>query len=72
MKSKDNLLVIDGVVESVCGGVSCSIRLDNDVIMKGVLSGNMRRNSIRVSVGDKVKVEISPNSLELGRVVYRY
>ena len=37
-----------------------------------VVSGKMRRGFIRILVGDKVKVEMTPYDTERGRVVYRY
>lgn len=36
------------------------------------VSGRMRRHFIRILVGDKVKVEMTPYDKERGRVVYRY
>lgn len=37
----------------------------------GYLSGRMRQNYIRVLVGDRVEVEVSPLNLDLGRIVYK-
>lgn len=37
-----------------------------------VVSGKMRRGFIKILVGDKVKVEMTPYDAERGRVVYRY
>ena len=45
------------------------------VWIKGVLaylSGKMRRYRIRILLGDRVKVELSPYDLDRGRIVYRY
>ena len=36
------------------------------------LSGKMRENNIRVLIGDKVTVEVSPYDLERGRITYRH
>ena len=36
------------------------------------ISGKMRVNNIRLIVGDKVKVEMSPYDLTKGRISYRY
>lgn len=43
---------------------------DHEII--GHLSGKMRKNYIKLKVGDKVKVEIPPYDLEKGRITYRY
>ena len=36
------------------------------------LSGKMRMHYIKVLLGDKVKVEMTPYDLEKGRIIYRY
>lgn len=41
-------------------------------IILAYVSGRMRRGFIRILVGDKVKVEMTPYDKERGRVVYRY
>ena len=41
-------------------------------IILAQVSGRMRRHFIRILIGDKVKVEMTPYDKERGRVVYRY
>jgi translation initiation factor IF-1 len=36
------------------------------------LGGRLRKNNIRIEPGDNVEIEMSPYSLEKGRIVYRY
>ena len=36
------------------------------------VSGKMRMNYIRILPGDRVRVELSPYDLTMGRIVYRY
>jgi translation initiation factor IF-1 len=48
------------------------IALDNGHETLGYTSGKMRRYRIRIFLGDRVKVELSPYDLERGRIVYRY
>jgi translation initiation factor IF-1 len=36
------------------------------------LSGKMRKNYIRILLGDRVKVELSPYDLDRGRITYRF
>jgi translation initiation factor IF-1 len=36
------------------------------------ISGKMRKNRIRILVGDRVSVELSPYDLTRGRITYRY
>jgi len=48
------------------------VDLDTGQRVLAYLSGRMRRYYIKVLLGDKVKVELSPYDLEKGRIVYRY
>ena len=48
------------------------VKLDNGHTVMAYASGKMKKNKIRVLMGDKVKVEISPYDLTKGRVTFRY
>ena len=48
------------------------IVLDNGNQALGYTAGKMRRYRIRISPGDRIKLELSPYDLERGRIVYRY
>ena len=48
------------------------ILLDNGHETLGYTAGKMRRYRIRIFLGDRVKVELSPYDLERGRIVYRF
>tara|TARA_B100000941_G_C28466766_1_gene534022 strand:+ start:72 stop:314 length:243 start_codon:yes stop_codon:yes gene_type:complete len=43
----------------------------NKIFVLAVLSGKLRKNKIRVVVGDCVKVEVSPYDFSRGRITYR-
>lgn len=43
----------------------------NAVVVQAKLAGKLRQNNIRVLVGDRVKVEVSPYDLSKGRIIYR-
>ena len=65
-------LVYEGTVVEPLKNILFNVRLDlNDQIVLGYLSGNMRRNRIRVILGDRVRVEISEYDSTKGRIVYR-
>lgn len=53
-------------------GTQFRVRLDNGHEVLAYLSGKMRKYYIRVLLGDRVKVELSPYDLTRGRIVYRY
>ena len=48
------------------------IRLDNGHETLGYSAGKMKRYRIRLFLGDRVKIELSPYDLDRGRIVYRY
>lgn len=69
--SKDKLLV-DGTVIEALPNTTFRVELDNGHQVLAYLSGKMRKFYIRVLLGDRVRVELSPYDLERGRIVYRF
>ena len=47
------------------------IQLDNGHETLGYMAGKMKRYRIRIMLGDRVRIELSPYDLERGRIVYR-
>lgn len=45
---------------------------DSDHIVMAQISGRMRRNRIRILIGDRVDMELSPYDLTKGRIIYRH
>lgn len=71
VKSEEKISVIGTVTEAFPGG-KFNVELENGHHVLAYLSGKMRRYYIRVLLGDRVKIEISPYDLKRGRIVYRY
>ena len=71
MSSKDKIEVM-GTVSEALPGMQFKVQLDEGHEVLAYLSGKMRRNFIRILLGDRVKVELSPYDLEKGRIIYRY
>jgi translation initiation factor IF-1 len=69
---KEKKIVLEGIVTEAYPGDKFNIRLKNDHELTGYVSGKMRRFNIRVLLGDRVRVEVSPYDLERGRITYRY
>jgi translation initiation factor IF-1 len=44
----------------------------SDHIVLATISGKMRKNRIRILIGDRVDVEMSPYDLTKGRITYRH
>jgi translation initiation factor IF-1 len=47
------------------------IKLDNGHETLGYMAGRMKRYRIRLMLGDRVRIELSPYDLDRGRIVYR-
>ena len=61
-----------GTVEHALKGTQFIVRLDNDHEVLAYPCGKMRKYYIRLLLGDRVKVELSPYDLTRGRITYRY
>ena len=70
--SKDGILETDGTCLEVLPNQMYKIELENGHTIIAYAAGKMKKNKIRVLMGDKVKVEISPYDLSKGRVTFRY
>jgi translation initiation factor IF-1 len=71
MSSKDKIEVEGTVVEAL-PGTQFHVELDNGHVVLAYLSGKMRKYYIRILLGDRVRVELSPYDPEKGRITYRF
>jgi len=70
--NKATVTVKEGIVVECLPGTTFRVKLDEDQgEILAHLSGRMRLNRIRVLIGDKVKVEMTPYDQSKGRIVYR-
>ena len=58
------------ITESLPNGMF-RVRLDNENLILGYISGKIRRGSIRIMPGDRVKIEVSRYDSTRGRIIYR-
>ena len=70
--SRKDLIQLEGTVSKVLGGGTMEIKCDNDVVIRGVLSGRMKKHRIKVMVGDRIQVSVSPYDTTHGLITYRY
>ncbi len=68
----EETIVLDGKVIEALPNATFRVQLENGHEVLAYLSGKMRKYYIRVYLGDRVKVELSPYDLTRGRIVYRY
>ena len=70
--SKEDILTFEGEIVEVLPHGMFRVRLENDHIIISTLAGKLRKFRIRVIMGDRVDVEMTPYDLERGRIVYRH
>ena len=72
MTNKDDKIEVEGTVVEALPSTQFKVRLDNGHEVLAYLSGKMRKYYIRILLGDRVRVELSPYDLTRGRIVYRH
>lgn len=70
--NKDDVVVLDGVVSKVLPATMYRVKLPNGHEVLAHISGKMRKHFIRITTGDKVRIEMSTYDLTKGRITYRY
>jgi translation initiation factor IF-1 len=70
--SREDLIQLEGVITRILGGGTMEIQCDNNVTVRGVLSGRMKKHRIKVMAGDRVQVSVSPYDTTHGLITYRF
>ena len=70
--AKEDLLEFEGTVNELLPNATFRVTLENGHVVLAHTSGKMRKNRIRVLVGDKVNVEMTPYDLTKGRITFRH
>lgn len=71
MANKD-IIEVKGVIEELLPATTFKVRLESGQLIIAHLSGKIRMNKIRMSIGDSVKIEMTPYDLTKGRITYRF
>jgi translation initiation factor IF-1 len=71
-KESEEKIEAQGTVVECLPGTQFKVELENGHQILAYLSGKMRRYYIRVLLGDRVLVELSPYDLTKGRITYRF
>lgn len=69
--SRKDLIQLEGTITRVLGPGIMEVQCDDEVIVRGRLSGRMKKYRIKVMVGDKVQVRVSPYDPSHGLITYR-
>jgi translation initiation factor IF-1 len=71
LKNED-VIEMEGVIQEALSNGMFKVRLDNGHEVLGHLAGRMRRFRIKVLLGDRIKIELSPYDLSRGRITFRH
>ena len=69
--AKEELIEFKGLVMELLPNATFKVKLENGHMILAHTSGRMRKNRIRILVGDNVTVEMTPYDLTKGRVIHR-
>ena len=69
--AKEDLIEMEGEVIDTMPNTTFKVKLENDHIITAHISGKIRKHYIRILTGDKVKVEMTPYDLSVGRITFR-
>lgn len=71
-KPKEDKLYVEGEVVEALPNTMFRVQADNGMSVLATISGRMRRNYIRILIGDRVSIEVSPYDPTRGRITFRY
>jgi len=70
-KQMEDHIEVEGRILTVLAGTMFRVELDNKHQVLATISGKMRKRFVRLIVGDRVKMEMSPYDLNKARIVWR-
>jgi translation initiation factor IF-1 len=71
-KDKEEKFEVEGTVIEALPNTQFRVKLENGHVVLAYIAGRMRRSYIRVLLGDRVRLEMSPYDLSRARITYRY
>jgi translation initiation factor IF-1 len=69
--SSEEHIELEGIIATVLPGTLFRVKLDSEHEVLAHISGKMRKNFVRLTVGDRVRIEMSPYDLTKARITYR-
>jgi translation initiation factor IF-1 len=70
-EGKEKAIEMEGTITAVLAGTMFRVALPNKHEVLAHISGKMRKRFIRLVIGDRVKIEMSPYDKDKARIVYR-
>jgi translation initiation factor IF-1 len=69
--AKEEAIEMEGIVIESLPNTNFKVKLDNNHVVNAHISGKMRKNYIRILLGDRVTVQLTPYDLTKGRIIFR-
>ena len=69
--AKEEAIEMEGVVIESLRNTNFKVKLDNGHVVNAHISGRMRKHYIRILLGDRVTVQLTPYDLTKGRIIFR-
>jgi translation initiation factor IF-1 len=69
--AKEEAIEMEGVVIESLPNTNFKVKLDNGHVVNAHISGRMRKHYIRILLGDRVTVQLTPYDLTKGRITFR-
>ena len=70
-RNSEKSIEVEGKIVAVLAGTMFRVELPNHHLVLAHISGKMRKRFIRLTIGDRVKMQMSPYDTEKARIVYR-
>jgi len=68
---KENHIEVEGTVRVILPGTLFRVELDNKHLVLATIAGKMRKRFVRLTAGDRVKMQMSPYDLDMARITWR-
>jgi translation initiation factor IF-1 len=69
--NSEKAIEVEGTIKTVLPGTMFRVALANEHLVLAHISGKMRKRFIRLTIGDRVKLQMSPYDVDKARIVYR-
>jgi translation initiation factor IF-1 len=69
--AKEEAIEMEGTIIECLPNTNFKVKLENEHIVNAHISGRMRKNYIKILLGDRVTVQLTPYDLTKGRIVFR-
>jgi translation initiation factor IF-1 len=69
--AKEDVIEVSGTVIEVLPNTQFRVEIEGGHLVLAHIAGKMRKHYIRIVLGDRVTIELSPYDLTRGRITYR-